>query len=234
MPQETYTLEELADVTGLKPRTIRHYIQQHLLLGPDSLGRSASYRKYHRDRLEAVKWMRKSGFSIEEIRKTFSQAPIDEDIRLVIPGFSDAMGPTEDDDSALGFVQERQQMLMSPVADYDTSTHSPLQDSGGAVKEPTSRGSSPSSSGPIEQLLDQLRILSGQRRVAHRPRGETWVRFAATPDLEINVRGHVSRDQEKLFEQIADHALPSLCGEESRFCGAHAPGSARNQSHLAF
>ncbi len=148
--------------------------------------------------------MRRRGFSIEDIRKAFRHARPDEDIRLAFLAQPDDASmqapPMAQEDSALDFVRDRQR-LMEPVADYNAhSTQSPTQ-------SPT-----PSSSGPIEQLLQQLRILSGQRRVANRTRAEPWVRFAATPDLEIHVRGQVPEDQEKLFEQIADHIRHILLG----------------------
>lgn len=197
MGQETYTIDELAHVTGLKPRTIRHYIQQQLLLGPDSLGRNATYNEKHRKRLEVIKEMRRRMFSIEDIRDAFRHAPLDEDIHLAIPTASGMSSIDDaDDDSALEFVQEAQ--VSEPMAAYSP---------GGEKTSP-----SPSSTGPIEHLLQQLRILSGQRRVSRRTRGESWVRFAATPDLEIHVRGKVPEDQQKLFEQIADHIRHILLG----------------------
>ena len=102
MGQETYTIDELAHVTGLKPRTIRHYIQQQLLLGPDSLGRNATYNEKHRKRLEVIKEMRRRMFSIEDIRDAFRHAPLDEDIHLAIPTASGMSSIDDaDDDSAL-------------------------------------------------------------------------------------------------------------------------------------
>ena len=47
---DKYSLEELAKRVGIQPRTIRSYINQGLLRGPDSLGRNARYSEYHRKR----------------------------------------------------------------------------------------------------------------------------------------------------------------------------------------
>ena len=38
-----YSLEDLAKILRINPRTIRSYIQQGLLRGTDSLGRNARY-----------------------------------------------------------------------------------------------------------------------------------------------------------------------------------------------
>ena len=66
--------------------------------------------------------------------------------------------------------------------------------------------------GPIEQLLEQLRHITADQRVARRALGEEWVRFAATPDLEIHVRGEMPPEQLLLFEQITDHIRHILLG----------------------
>ena len=58
MPDAIYTLNELADLVDIRTRTIRSYIQQDLLRGPDSMGRNARYSDYHRKRLEAIKALR--------------------------------------------------------------------------------------------------------------------------------------------------------------------------------
>jgi DNA-binding transcriptional MerR regulator len=208
--ERRYTLDELAELTGLKPRTIRHYIQQDLLLGPDSLGRSATYSDYHRKRLEVITDLRNRRFRIEDIRKALSHAQPDEDIRVAVvplPGM-----PTEDapphDDSALSFVRSRQQPLEDEVAQSMPPSSGDLD----AVAESSAPYSHPSSSGPIEQLLLQLRSISGQRSVTGRTRGQSWVHFAATPDFEIHVRGQIPEEQQVLFEQIADHIRHILLG----------------------
>jgi len=212
--ERRYTLDELADLTGLKPRRIRHYIQQDLLLGPDSLGRGATYSDYHRKRLDIITDLRNRRFSIEDIRKALSHAQPDEDIRVAVipvPGMStEDAPPYEDDDSALSFVQSRQEAM----APHDEITQSMPPSSGDldAVAESSAPYAPSSSSGPIEQLLLQLRAISGQRTVTRRTRGESWVHFAATPDFEIHVRGQVSTEQQVLFEQIADHIRHILLG----------------------
>src|SRR5690606_10266850 len=47
MDSQTLTLRELSDQVGIEPRTIRSYIQQGLLRGPEGLGPKAKYGPYH-------------------------------------------------------------------------------------------------------------------------------------------------------------------------------------------
>ena len=80
-------------------------------------------------------------------------------------------------------------------------------------EEPTHEGSK-TSTGPIEQLLQRLQSLTGDQRVSRRSRGEEWFRLSVTPDLEFHVRGELTREQIRLFEQMADHFRHILLGGE--------------------
>src|SRR5262245_61497547 len=67
-----YTLSELARETGIEPRTIRSYIAEGLLRGPDAVGRNASYSRHHYDRLCAIRVLRdQEGLGLSEIRQRF-------------------------------------------------------------------------------------------------------------------------------------------------------------------
>ena len=55
MQPNEYSLEDLARHLDIQPRTIRSYIQQGLLRGPDTMGRNARYSAYHLKRLELIK-----------------------------------------------------------------------------------------------------------------------------------------------------------------------------------
>ena len=205
MNKETsYTLEELAKITDLSPRKIRYYIQQSLLLGPASLGRKASYNDYHRKRLLVITALRERNYSIEDIRKTFRHAGPEEEIRLEIVPLPESEARSKQEvESALGFVQKKQ-ASMAPSSDSEDLTGESV------VRRQTT--SSPSSSDPITQLLEELRHLSGLRRVRPRTHGEEWVRLAVTPDLEIHVRGELRSDQKELYEEIADQMRHILLG----------------------
>jgi DNA-binding transcriptional MerR regulator len=67
---EGLSLQDLADETGLEPRTIRSYVEKGLLPGPDSLGRGARYPREALDRLRVLMRLRDAdrGLSLEQIR----------------------------------------------------------------------------------------------------------------------------------------------------------------------
>ena len=213
MAENRHTLEELAELTQIRPRTIRHYIQQDLLLGPDSLGRNATYGDYHVGRLRVIRRLRGNGFTIKQIAHYFRSARPDEEIRLLglpmeepEPSFMHADSversiPFEpEEDSTLGFILARQSMATAPRSRFAAS-------------------SIPSSAmppnGPIELLLERLRNISGTRRISRRSSGEEWTRLTVTPDLELHVRGPLPPKQLELFEQVADQIRVILLGGDN-------------------
>ncbi len=71
MDTRTYTLHELAEITGIEPRTIRSYITRGLLPGPLSRGRNAHYSELHLQRLLEIQALKEQGIPLREIRLGF-------------------------------------------------------------------------------------------------------------------------------------------------------------------
>jgi len=67
-----WTLQELADQSGVSARTIRYYIARGALEGPSGAGRSASYGSNHLERLREIQRRQDAGETLSEI----SRAPV--------------------------------------------------------------------------------------------------------------------------------------------------------------
>jgi DNA-binding transcriptional MerR regulator len=69
---DEFTLSELAHQTDTEPRTIRSYIAEGLLRGPEAVGRNARYSRHHYDRLCAIRVLRdQERLGLGEIRRRF-------------------------------------------------------------------------------------------------------------------------------------------------------------------
>ena len=69
MPAETeYSLQELADLAGVTPRTIRYYIAQGLLASPGRVGPGATYTDGHLNRLRLIRRLQHEHLPLAEIR----------------------------------------------------------------------------------------------------------------------------------------------------------------------
>lgn len=75
----TYSLMELAELTGLQPRTIRNYIENGLLAGPSSQGRGARYSEADRQRLILIRDLReRENLPLREIRHRLALLPAED------------------------------------------------------------------------------------------------------------------------------------------------------------
>lgn len=64
-----YRLHELAQLTGVTPRTIRFYIAEGLLPRPEGNGPAAVYSADHRDRLRLIGRLKNRYLTLQEIRR---------------------------------------------------------------------------------------------------------------------------------------------------------------------
>jgi DNA-binding transcriptional MerR regulator len=65
--KDTWSLAELAEETGLSPRTIRYYISRGLVEGPVVAGRGAAYNAGHLAGLKLIRELQSRGAMLAEI-----------------------------------------------------------------------------------------------------------------------------------------------------------------------
>lgn len=85
-PTERLSLDELATLTTLTPRTVRFYIQQGLVDRPFGAKRGAYYVRRHVEQLLLIRRWSDAGLSLERIRELISGAPEDPPRRSTPPG----------------------------------------------------------------------------------------------------------------------------------------------------
>lgn len=72
-----YTVDELAEVTGVSVRTIRYYATLGLLPAPERRGRVAYYGADHRARLDLTVALQEHGFTLQAIERYLARLPRD-------------------------------------------------------------------------------------------------------------------------------------------------------------
>ncbi len=102
MPEETsYTIADLARLTGLNVRTIRYYIAQGLIPASGESGPGAHYGQGHLDRLRLTKRLQQQHLPLAEIRQRLAALSDDE-----VAGLLDTTpAPGAPDTSALDYVR---------------------------------------------------------------------------------------------------------------------------------
>jgi DNA-binding transcriptional MerR regulator len=73
--QATFTVDEVAELTGTTVRTIRWYQSEGLLPSPRRSGRTAVYDGEHVTRLEAIRDLQAHGLTLVAIRRLLDRAP---------------------------------------------------------------------------------------------------------------------------------------------------------------
>jgi DNA-binding transcriptional MerR regulator len=63
-----FTLKQLEEETGVKPRNIRYYIAEGLLPKAEGQGRGSYYTKDHLRRLREIVSLRDGGYTMDQIR----------------------------------------------------------------------------------------------------------------------------------------------------------------------
>jgi DNA-binding transcriptional MerR regulator len=190
--KRTYTLDALAEATGLEPRTIRSYIERGLLPNADARGRAAGYGEDHLHRLRVIQMIRRAdpSLSLAQVRVRLQQLN-DGDIASLAQGVLSARilkGP-EDEDVAVDAdeIDDEAEADAASQALIGMSADRPSHDLAGA-----------------ERLVVALRKLTGATTRPTASRFERWVRIAVTEDIELSVRADFSEIQVGAFREFAD------------------------------
>ncbi len=218
-----HTLQQLSDLSGVEPRTIRSYIERDLLPGPRGMGPKASYGPEHVARLEVIRLLRDAHreITLDQIRNFLGQLT-PEKIAAIAQGGLKAAG-TAGSSGAAGIgsfappVSSALQYLHSigapgpenredagpaagPARSSSHRSRSPQMSQMSQSPRESSRGRT-----PFEELLGVLGDALGPRTVSRSVRSETWHRVPITPDIELSVRGELDTDKLALLQRIGDH-----------------------------
>ena len=98
----TYTIADLARLSGLNVRTIRYYLAQGLIPATGESGPGAHYGQGHLDRLLLTKRLQAQHLPLAEIRSRLEQLPDDDVAALIASSEAQPAGPVT---SALEYVR---------------------------------------------------------------------------------------------------------------------------------
>lgn len=200
---DSLTLQELADETGVEPRTIRSYVEKGVLPGPESLGRGARYPRETLHRLQVLTLVRDANrsLSLDHIRLLLQRLDA-ATIRAIAEGRqrigavidTDALGlSTPPRGAALDYLLA----IKSPPADAIRQKVSSLMQSHEAF-DATGPGAA------FEQAAKALAALTGRKPSPGAVRSEHWHRLQLTPDIELSVRGRFDTEQLAQLHRIGD------------------------------
>jgi DNA-binding transcriptional MerR regulator len=186
-----FDLQELCDLAGVTPRTVRYYIQQGLLPSPGTRGPGARYEMEHLERLQLIRRLQKEHLPLSEIRHRLESIDAD-GVRLALNE------PEPRRSSALDYVR-------SVLA---------RQDEPGPAPPPTA-GRPMRASAAMPQIVSMMvaepsmapESMRTAESISQPPVTRSqWERIALAPDVELHVRRPLSRGQNKLVERLTEVA----------------------------
>lgn len=198
-----YTLQDLADLTHIEPRTIRSYIERGLLPGPDTRGRNAGYSAEHLDRLRVLVLLRDAyrNLSLDQARQIL--------LRLTPRQIHDLAEGRLKIGAIVGTDEERpKSSALAYLTDLRRSPDPPAGAAGGrtgADRRSLSADSAKAAAlAPVEQVLVALMGIAGGPAPHRSTQSEGWHRITITPDIELSVRDSLAPEQIAQFQRLAD------------------------------
>lgn len=214
MEQDSLTIHELSELTGIEPRTIRSYVERGVIPGPGSMGRGARYSRESYDRLRVFQLLRDAnpGVSFDQIRQLLQTltAAVVSDIaegRQRISALIDTneTPPHPEKGDALEYLRSLKKTSSSPLNDVPPHARSPRP----TQSPPPELFQDDDQLHVFEQAAKALTKLVGHSAAARSTRGENWYRLRLTPDIELSIRGDFAPEQVAQLHRIAA-ALKSL------------------------
>lgn len=189
MPDDAYSLSDLARLADVTPRTIRYYVAQGLLPAPEAAGPATTYGEGHLARLRLIKRLQRDHLPLAEIRGQIERMG-DEDVRQLLeatPEQAVLPAPAE----TLAFVRDLMaQSGLRPRVSESRALYMRAESSVEPTQEPTPMPSPASPALPAAPPRSAV----GDR--------STWERLVLAPDVELQVRRPLDRRINKRVDQL--------------------------------
>ena len=199
------TLQELADHTGVEPRTIRSYVEKGVIPGPESLGRGARYPRETLDRLKVLQLLRDANrtLTLDQIRVLLHRIGQSQ-LRAIAEG-SLRIGAVIDTDAA-GLTPHPKTAAMEYLHALKHSWSQTPSPSLRSLAAPTRRQppADDDQLSVLENAARALAALAGGPSSSRSTRGENWYRISLTPDIELSVHGDFDTEQLAQLHRIGD------------------------------
>ena len=206
MPDDPYSITDLARLSGVTPRTVRYYVAQGLLPSPEQAGPSTRYGEGHLARLRLIRRLQREHLPLAEIRARVAPLGDDEVVQLLAADADPAIAPTPD--RALSFVQDL--MAQSGVQPRVAMARDVAPARASAIYEPRipdaypSPASTPSTAPSPRAPAPSFTPFPPKPTEPRSPGVDrsTWERHALTADVELHVRRPLDRRSNKRVEQL--------------------------------
>jgi DNA-binding transcriptional MerR regulator len=207
-PGTEYSLQELADLAGVTPRTIRYYIVSGLLPSPGRAGPGTTYTDGHLNRLRLIRRLQREHLPLAEIRSRL--AALDD---ATVAALVEAPAGEPTAGSAIDYIRGVLEGDRSPDG---TPWNRPFDIASPGI--PPAFLASPRLTRHAADIdLPRYRLAESSQAYAETPTppGPTpdrsqWDRILLAPDVELHVRRPLTRRAHKRVERLIQIARELL------------------------
>jgi DNA-binding transcriptional MerR regulator len=207
-PGTEYSLQELADLAGVTPRTIRYYIVSGLLPSPGKTGPGTTYTDGHLHRLRLIRRLQREHLPLAEIRSRL--AALDD---ATVAALVEAPAGEPVAGSAIDYIRG--------VLEGDRSPDGTLWNRPFDIASPSITPASPASprltGNAVDIDLPSNRLAESSQAYtetptppAATPDRSQWDRILLAPDVELHVRRPLGRRAHKRVERLIEIARELL------------------------
>lgn len=202
MRLDSYSLQDLASLTHLEPRTIRSYIERGLIPGPDTRGRNASYTADHLHRLQVLNLLRDAyrHLTLEQARQLLQRLSAQQIHDLATGRLRIGALIEVDEDRPRSSALEYLTALRERTSADAEAPAGQVADAGGASQSAASAGAVTA----VEHLLAALMKLAADPNPPRSARADGWIRITITPDIELSIRDSLPPDHIGQLRRVAD------------------------------
>ena len=227
MPTDTYSISDLARLTGVNVRTIRYYLAQGLLPASGESGPGAHYGEGHLDRLRLTRRLQQQHLPLAEIRRRLAELT-DADVS----SFVAIAGPPQESPttSALDYVRSVLGSPIVPVAPPPSTPPAAPTAAPALARLLRARAPAPSSSpgyaasGMVSEETGMATEAAPMRDAeAATPAAPTeppgpersqWERLSLGPNIELHIRRPLGRLEQRRVDRLLTIARQVLKEEK--------------------
>lgn len=178
-----YTLQDLAELADVTPRTIRFYVAQGLLPSPGRVGPGTTYGPGHLARLKLIRQLQREHLPLAEIRARLESLS-DAAVLALVDAPQRITGPTSATDYIRGVLAK------SRVSDMPAAYAA----APGRLAAPPMPAMRAMAEMPAPAMPPSTETLSPDR--------SQWDRVVLVPDVELHVRRPLTRHLNKRVERL--------------------------------
>ena len=215
MPDDLYSLSDLARLADVTPRTVRYYVALGLLPSPEAAGPATRYGEGHLARLRLIRRLQRDHLPLAEIRSRLERMSDEEIIATASALDAREPEPSQGPGDTLAFVRSlmEQSGIRPAIAERSPTPGVALHRAVIAESLDTARPAAvtgppptslawsapvPGAPGPAGSVAESGSASSPRPG----PDRTTWERLVISPDVELHVRRPLDRTTNKRVDQL--------------------------------